>query len=516
MNTVYEENVDSRASDALMMVYDGVKHTEIAEEFILPDYLPDIKKIVRVDTASRIDGKFVSKGKIDYEGDAVVNVLYVDEGNHLRVVTFALAFKDGVEIDDVIDECIANLIPDPESVICKTVNPRRISIRMRMDTAVTVWCKRDFEPVLDGAFYDGVEKSEKEVEVMKLVCAGESGLTVSADLEADGALPQIGEVISCNVDMSFYECKGSDGKVLCRGDMPITVFYSSPTDDGEQNTELYRKIPIAQVVLTDGTEDGCCCMARGNVDNVSVSVTENGFGERRIVQLDIGYRIYINCIEKDKVRVFNDVYAPGKDVKTETEKERFCRLSRIYNGSFSVNSVFTRDELNMRDTEGVFAVRADPKVTSVEKSGENGTVLVKGSAKVSAVVKNGDEMNALEIDVPFTHELECDVSDGFIYNYDIVCMNAKGRLDSENFYTELELALNLMLLDTEEAEVMKKAVFTDNEVEENRPQLRFYYPEDGETLWSIGKRFGVPIKELEEKNGIVEAELPRVLFIPTA
>ena len=193
MNTVYEENVDSRASDALMMVYDGVKHTEIAEEFILPDYLPDIKKIVRVDTASRIDGKFVSKGKIDYEGDAVVNVLYVDEGNHLRVVTFALAFKDGVEIDDVVDECIANLIPDPESVICKTVNPRRISIRMRMDTAVTVWCKRDFEPVLDGAFYDGVEKSEKEVEVMKLVCAGESGLTVSADLEADGALPQIGD-----------------------------------------------------------------------------------------------------------------------------------------------------------------------------------------------------------------------------------------------------------------------------------------------------------------------------------
>ena len=88
---------------------------------------------------------------------------------------------------------------------------------------------KDYElpQTFDDSNEEIIQKSQKQIDIMELVCAGESGLTVSADIEADGALPQIGEIIGCNVDISFYECKGSDGKVLCRGDMPITVYYSS-------------------------------------------------------------------------------------------------------------------------------------------------------------------------------------------------------------------------------------------------------------------------------------------------
>lgn len=516
MNSIYGDELYC-STEALMKVYEGIKHTDISEEFILPDYLPDIKKIIRVDTTPKIDGKFVTKGKVDYEGDVVVNILFIDEGNHLRTVTFTVSFADGVEIDGVVDECIANLVPDPESVICKMVNPRRVSIRMRMDTSVTVWCTRCFEPDYSGEGASGrIEKAERSIEVMKLVCAGESGLSASADLEADGALPQIGEVISCNVDMSFYECKGADGKVLCRGDMPITVFYSSPSDSGEVYTVLYRKLPLAQVVLAEGIEDDYTCMARGSVDSVNVNVAENGFGERRIVELDITYRIYLNCVGKDKVNVVSDVYALGKNVKIETENTTFCRLSRLFSRSFSVSLAQTRAELNISDADGVFAVKADPKILSVEKKAENGSVLVSGNAKVSAIVKGKDGLTAFDYEMPFSTELDGGgVGKDFIYNCDTVCMSAKGRFDSENFYTELELALNMMILETESAEVMKRAEFTDMETVAEAPQMRFYYPDENETLWSIGKRFGVPISELEETNGISDGKLPYVLYIPS-
>ncbi|MBR2474716.1 MAG: DUF3794 domain-containing protein [Clostridia bacterium] len=499
---------------ALMKVYDSVKHTDVTEEFILPDYLPDVKRIIKVDARPKLDGKYVSSGKIDYEGDVVCHILFCDEGNHLKNVTFTASFSDGVEIACIEDECVANLIPEPESVICKMLNPRRVSIRLRVDTSVTVWCKRGFQPELTGDIGE-VERAERNVDVMKLICSGESGLSVSADLEADGALPQISEVISCDVDMSFYECKGADGKVLCRGEMPITVFYSSNDGENEAYTVLFRKLPVAQVVLADDVDESYSCMARGAVDDVKVNVSENGFGERRIIELDITYRVYLNCVGSSKITVTKDMYAIGKTVKTETEKETFYRFSKLYSTSFGANLALTRQELNLNNAESILSLKAIPKISSVQLSSDKSRVTVSGNARTSAIFKGEDGLMTHEYDVPFKVDLEASgVGENFIYNYDIVCMGAKGRFDSENLYTELDMQLGLMLLETEEVEVLKKADFKEPEEITEQPQMRFYYPTENETLWEIGKQFGVSIEELEGKNDIINGKLPSVLFIP--
>ena len=517
MNNSFEINVHGDTYGALMKMFDSVKHTDIAEEFILPDYLPDIKRIIRVDSVPKIDGKFVSSGKVDYEGDVSCHILFCDEGNHLKTVTFTLSFSDGVEIPDVKDECVANLIPTPESVSCKMLNPRRIAIRMRLDTSVTVWCQKSFAPDLNGDIPEtGMEKSELELEVMDLICAGESGLNASADIEARGALPQIGENISCTADISFYECKPSDEKVLCRGDASVTVFYSSQSDDGEQYTVLFRKFPLAQVVAAEGVNENYSCMSRGNVDNINFSIAENGFGENRIIELDITYRVYLNCVGKKTVTVTQDLYAAGKNVRTECKNELFCKFSKLYSTSFGANLVVKKEELNLSNAENVFALSSQPKITSVELSDDKSRVNVTGFSQTSAIVKDADGLVTHEYQVPFKLELEAQgVKGNFIYNYDIVCMSAKGRFDSENFYTELDLQLNLMLLETSEVTVLRKAEITDIPETAELPQMRFYYPSEDETLWEIGKVFGVSQKDLIEKNNLSSDKLPRVLFIPT-
>ena len=61
---------------------------------------------------------------------------------------------------------------------------------------------------------------------------------------------------------------------------------------------------------------------------------------------------------------------------------------------------------------------------------------------------------------------------------------------------------------------MEKAVFSVQDNEEEQPQMRFYYPIDGETLWDIGKQFGISIDALKDTNDISVNTVPRVLFIP--
>lgn len=513
----YIGNTANENGSALMKVYEGVKHTEIVEEFILPDYLPDVKRIIRVDARPKIDGKFIASGKVEYEGDAVCTVLFCDGENKLKTVTFTAPFSDAVELSDGDNECIANLIPAPESISCRTLNPRRISLRLRIDTEVTVWCNRTFAPTLSGTYSeDTAEKKTRDVEVMKLICAGESGLNASADIEVDGALMPVDDIISCNVGMSFYECKGAEDRVLCRGEMPITVFYRTDDENGENYTVLFRKLPLAQVVGAEGVTDGYECMARGSVDGVKFNVAENGFGEKRIIELDVSYRIYLNCVGKDKINVTEDIYAPGSETKAETELREFCRLVKNTSRSFNVSKSFTVEELNIQGAEKIFELSAEPRITDVKKSTDGFKLSVSGVAPASAIVKKEDGLFSTSFEVPFSVDIDADgVPDTFTYNADAICTCSKGRLDGEKLFAEIELQINLMVLGISEVKVLKNAEFTEKNEEGERPQMRFFYPSPDETLWSIGKHFGISQKSLCEANGISGEKIPDMLVIPT-
>ncbi|MBQ9691927.1 MAG: DUF3794 domain-containing protein, partial [Clostridia bacterium] len=110
---------DIENNSALMQIYEGVKHTEISEEFILPDYLPDVKRIIKVSAKPRIDTKYVTMGRVEYEGDVVAVILFIDEENKLRTVTFKAAFADAIEVSDIMNECVANLMPYIDNANCR-------------------------------------------------------------------------------------------------------------------------------------------------------------------------------------------------------------------------------------------------------------------------------------------------------------------------------------------------------------------------------------------------------------
>lgn len=508
----------SGSTDALIKVHSGIKHTEISEEFILPDYLPDIKRVIRADASPRIDGKYLSDSKISFDGEVACRMLYTDESNCLKSVTFTSTFSDSAEITCVSSECIANLLPTPESLTCRAVNPRRVSVRMRMDTEVTVWCTRSLRPVLNGDYGTATEVLTEEVSCVKLICAGENSLNAAADIEVDGALPQIGSVIACDVGMSFFECKPSDGRVLCRGEMPITVFYSASTDEGESYTALFRKLPIAQVIAADGAVEGYECNARGYVNEVKVNVSENGFGERRILELDVNYRMYLNCVTNGSVTVTRDIYACDKAVEIKTEDVVFNRFARNYSTSVSVNHIGETATVFPAEAESVLGVFSRPRVNSVKLEEDGKRLILEGTAENGAVLNCSDGICGADYSVPFKVELEASgIPSDFEYSCDAVCMGARARIDGGRVYSDVELQLNLMILGSEEKKALVGASFSDKSSSEvgNGVGLRLFYPSEGETLWSIGKQFGVSRDRIAEVNGIIGAEkLPPVIIIP--
>ena len=62
--------------------------------------------------------------------------------------------------------------------------------------------------------------------------------------------------------------------------------------------------------------------------------------------------------------------------------------------------------------------------------------------------------------------------------------------------------------------LQRQADFSVSEGEKTAPQMRFYYPDESETLWDICKKFGVSRADIANGNNITDGKLPEVLIIP--
>ena len=51
------------------LLYNGINHTDVQGEFSLPDYLPDVRRILRVTADARVTGRYMNGEKLELEGN---------------------------------------------------------------------------------------------------------------------------------------------------------------------------------------------------------------------------------------------------------------------------------------------------------------------------------------------------------------------------------------------------------------------------------------------------------------
>ena len=78
--------------------FSGENQTEVVCEYTLPDYFPDIKRILHVFSDVRKTGMYVSDDKIEYEGCVNCSVLYRGEDKSLQCAEFKAEFSDRIQI----------------------------------------------------------------------------------------------------------------------------------------------------------------------------------------------------------------------------------------------------------------------------------------------------------------------------------------------------------------------------------------------------------------------------------
>lgn len=112
---------------------------ELEFDSALPDYCPDIARLIKVDCTPFTEGCNMENGKVVVNGKAVYDVLYeTDYKNRLRCCTFAQDFSISVPIPAGAENPYAFCNCGCERISCKLLSPRRLLLKASLWADMTM------------------------------------------------------------------------------------------------------------------------------------------------------------------------------------------------------------------------------------------------------------------------------------------------------------------------------------------------------------------------------------------
>ncbi len=458
-------------------------------EFTLPDYVPAIGRILSAECDPAPEGVYLKESdghgvEAELGGLAVFRILYVPEEGGINGVTIPCDYDTNVVLGPVGGSVICRVSTAPENVFCRVTAPRKLQLRCRLGSRISVLSASDAEG--GDSFADGMEVRRGTAPAMSLSYGASRDLLCASDLSGlpEGAVP-----ILCRASVAISECRPTaPGEYRCRGDILIECIYEKEGDAGT----LRDRIGFDETVTLDGDApaEGAPARAFGTVNSVELHTDDSGS------RAEIIYELEVEAAQPVDADVVYDAYSCVCPVAAEYDDTEYLSPAASASCNFSVNERIPKNVTGR--VVSVFG-RADIAGAAAER----GRVRVSGELHGCALLCSGGEYDVVPWSVPWSCELpgSTDAADGDLAVWGGASVSAlSARADGE-LAIDAEVTVSVTAA-KQCSEHVLTSVKPAGEPFPARGGFTVYYPTKDECVWDIAKRFHVPTSAVTADGNI--------------
>lgn len=458
---------------------------------VLPDYFPDVMKILRY-TAKTVKLPVFSEGGAEtVSGNVNIEVSYVSEEGELcscsQLRTFSHSFECSGKVS--ASECSVKV----DEIGCRAVNKRRIDLHGNIEISLRLLFGEE-KSVLNSAKGAGAVCKNKSEEIIVPVGEFFKTFTVEEKGETEDGMPPVGKIIRTEAFAEISECHVIQDKIVTKGDVNVRILWVPESDEEGENGTFVSDFsyPVSRMTEAEGVLLTDICDARYEADFPEISVFGNGKGFDIKVRTGIFARVY----RKETKDYIADIFS--SDYESKAEKS----VVEVINGAIPVSekeTVYEKFDL----PEAVCAV-TDMWLEAEEPLLSNeGKIILK--AKLCMFAKDSDKNP-----VYFEKELERSVSIQtggrkiVFHNLSAVVEKAEFSFEKEGM---AEISSSVLIDGTVYTALSTEAVTAcsidmERKIEHRDAALILCYAEKGEEIWEIAKKYGVSPKDIMEENKI--------------
>lgn len=478
-------------------------------EYTLPDYMGDVKKILSVNASAIPSGKFVGDGEVEYSGVVTYDVLYSDaEGKLTRLTAssdydLTLPTDTSTYIDSLAEPQIANLstrLTGPRKLIAKAVVSNRITASYE-DAIETVGT----------AFAEGntpeVAKKSVRLENLTYVSSPEREYAEEAE-RLTATMPDQIEIIATSGAVRVYESTPVENGVNVKGEIVITSIIRT---DEQPPFAIKKNIPFDETVTFENIESDMQTLFDGYLTSVTTGLAEDG--EDTVVTVNaIAELVGIAGKNKD-VEIITDAYLKDADTDASYEDYSYSELVAMSAVEETVSLSIPRADVGCEYIRNILTMSAD--VRSLERRAtQNGIELSGDIALCGAACEINDDNNEsyvpVKLTAPFSVLLKTAVelpADAEIEARAAV-VDVDCGIDPDVISAKCTLKIGYRVTKCASVRRMTECNSIIGTEHSERPHcITVYYPEDGESLFDIAKKFHTTGAKIAADNKLAEPTL---------
>ena len=482
-------------------------------DFNLPDYCPEISKILKCRAVARISSKSIGNRSVSVDGSVTVTVMYSDEDNMISSYEYQYPFSKTFETGMDLDGAYFSAKAKCDYINCRAITGRKIDIHGATGVYVCVTARNGKEALCD-IDDQNTEVLRATVPATVPVCKAEKYLILEEEIEIGNSKPDIGCLIRYDTAVSVGECKLLAGKAIVKGDVAVSILYRA--ENGSLQS-LKSTVPFSQLIEMEGVSEDCECETDAYVAYLEIKPKFSTSGEARSFLLDGKLLICAEGYCNNDVEVITDAYSRKYETQISSNEICFNKIVCVINDTFNCRKELKFPEGALSSVEDLWC---EVKTDSVSFEGE--CLVVTGEVTSNIIACDPDG-------VPICYEKPIEFS--YRYNLsrntdDLKAYPKVGVLSSN--YTisgddcmeiRIEMQINAPVYECREMSVLSDVTINENKPSErrNNGSMTIYFADAGENIWDIARKYLADIGEVKRLNGVEEELLTqgKMILIPT-
>ena len=518
------ENPAMAGKTFMLPICDKTLTQDVSGDFSLPDYQPEIKRLLRIGASVLPPVTYASGDTVDMSGSMDYFVLYTGNDDMLYCAPLNTEYRLSTPLTPSAKEegaspegnlsgwmgdeptCFCHI--SPEAVSGRVTAPRRLNIKCRLDAKLKVYASCPAGVSNVSPDNTPMESLTHTIPCVKLARGVGDTLPLQDDMILSPGEADTLRVICAEGQVVVNEALAGQDNITCRGEvlLKITLAHDENASEAVPTVSVaQRKLPFAQTIDMDGVSPDWQTCAHGACSELSVEISEGRLHTELGVTLEA-------MAQHDRPTLYTkDAYTTRRTTWGSYTTYRVEQALQCLNKNFTLSDSLPLSEVNLPSTARVVDVTAT--ATPKELHRDKGKFHLSGDCRVHLVWQKEGEYGASEISLPFRYSFEDrDVSNGAALPDPTFqgCMQAvscRARMDGERIGIDAELCLMLRMTQAQDVTALSR-VSMGGETTRRRGEYVICFPASDDTLWSVAKRYNAPLTALALVNGLSSAAEP--------
>ncbi|MBQ9085667.1 MAG: DUF3794 domain-containing protein [Clostridia bacterium] len=488
MNYMEENEMEMRPMVTLSLC-DRTLHTEVSGDYTLPDYQPEIRRILHVIPTVLPPAKYVGNGNVELNGTVDYQVFYV--GGDGGMYTLSLSSEYGGQIPmeaadrvDLNEGITVFATTVSEGTTTRVSGPRKLNVRCRLCSRVRAYGRMPLEVRESGCEHPSAVRRHV-TEGASMVASG----SVSEGIICREEIMNVGEdarVISAVADVFVEDCRWQAGGLRAVGEVCLRLMIARENGSVETMT---RKLPLEGEIEWDSPMADAPCCVRGTASEVEVQVEEG-----RIL-CEVTVLLEARSLGGMPLTYVDDAYSLEQECDCRYTEHQIPVSLGCENGNFSQSERIPLSEINFPEDANVIDAFGSAWFEECHQNEEQ--YLLNGKSRYVLLCEREGEYSTLEVNLPLRYEMSGGELTPESFDATASVIGCRVRIEGETLCVDTEWSVVADFVGIQPITVLSEVNFGEV-LTRSRSCMTVYYPSAEDTAWTVAKKYHVSPEKIAE------------------